>query len=79
MDPQPGTWCVIAGAAGGLGHLAIQYPKCFGLRVLAIDGGGTDKEGFCRDMGADTYAPPLWAITHDITWIYFHKGLGRGP
>ena len=55
MDPQPGTWCVIAGAAGGLGHLAIQYAKCFGLRVLAIDGGGADKEAFCRDMGADTY------------------------
>jgi propanol-preferring alcohol dehydrogenase len=55
MDPQLGTWCVIAGAAGGLGHLAIQYAKCFGLRVLAIDGGGVDKERFCMEMGADAY------------------------
>lgn len=38
MQPKAGKWCVIVGASGGLGHLAIQYAKYFGLKVLAIDG-----------------------------------------
>ncbi|KAF9884700.1 alcohol dehydrogenase [Aspergillus nanangensis] len=56
MAPSPGKWCVIVGAAGGLGHLAIQFAKnCFGLKVLAIDGGNPAKERFCREMGCDEY------------------------
>jgi len=55
MQPKAGKWCVIVGAAGGLGHIAIQYGKTFGLRVLAIDGGRADKEAFCRRMGCDAY------------------------
>ena len=55
MDPQPGGWCVIVGAAGGLGHLAIQYAKISGLKVLAIDGGLPQKEAFCMRMGADIF------------------------
>ncbi len=57
MNPQRGKWCVISGAAGAVGHLAIQYAKkVFGLRVLAIDGGSTQKEDFCKEMGCDEYA-----------------------
>jgi propanol-preferring alcohol dehydrogenase len=55
MDPQPGRWCTIVGAAGGLGHLAIQYAKAMDLNVLAIDGGSADKEDFCMKMGADVF------------------------
>jgi propanol-preferring alcohol dehydrogenase len=56
MDPRPGKWCAVVGAAGGLGHLAIQYARAMGLKVLAIDGGGSGKEEFCVDkMGADAY------------------------
>ena len=55
MKPQPGKWCVIVGAAGGLGHLAIQYAKGMGLKVLAIDGGSPAKEGFCTRLGADAF------------------------
>ena len=56
MHPQKGKWCVISGAGGGLGHLAIQYAKkVFGLRVLAIDGGSREKADFCRAMGCDEY------------------------
>ncbi len=29
------------GAAGGLGHLCIQYAKAMGLRVIAVDVGGS--------------------------------------
>ncbi|KAJ9606754.1 hypothetical protein H2200_008763 [Cladophialophora chaetospira] len=55
MDTKPGKWCAIIGAAGGLGHLAIQYAKAMGLKVVAIDGGSPDKEAFCRKMGADAF------------------------
>ena len=55
MNPRPGKWCVIVGAAGGLGHLAIQYARAMGLKVLAIDGGLSQKESFCMRMGADVF------------------------
>lgn len=62
MNPVAGRWCVIVGAAGGLGHLAIQYAKTFGLKVVAIDGGQRDKkESFCRRMGCDLYVDYLEA------------------
>ena len=31
-----GDWIVLPGAGGGLGHLAVQYARAAGLRVLAI-------------------------------------------
>jgi D-arabinose 1-dehydrogenase-like Zn-dependent alcohol dehydrogenase len=35
-------------AAGGVGHLAIQYAKAaFQLKVIAIDG-GSEKAQFCK-------------------------------
>ncbi|CAK7234641.1 hypothetical protein SCUCBS95973_009003 [Sporothrix curviconia] len=50
---QLGDWVVVSGAGGGLGHLAIQYARALGARVLAIDAGA--KEAFCRELGADTF------------------------
>ena len=35
-EAKPGQWIAISGV-GGLGHLAIQYAKCMGLLVCAID------------------------------------------
>lgn len=55
MNPIAGKWCAIAGAAGGVGHLAIQYAKvAFGMKVLAIDGGKRKAE-FCKRLGADAF------------------------
>ncbi|KAF5556065.1 alcohol dehydrogenase [Fusarium napiforme] len=48
-----GDWVGISGAGGGLGHLAIQYAKAFGYRVLAID--SSAKETFCHGVGADIF------------------------
>ncbi|TDZ33667.1 Alcohol dehydrogenase 2 [Colletotrichum spinosum] len=45
-----GDWAIVAGAGGGLGHLAVQYANVIGCRVLAVDLGA--KETFCRDLGA---------------------------
>ncbi|MEI7890844.1 MAG: alcohol dehydrogenase AdhP [bacterium] len=33
---KPGEWVVVSGV-GGLGHLAVQYAKAMGLRVIAVD------------------------------------------
>lgn len=52
-DCKPGDWIGLSGAAGGLGHLAIQYAKAFGLQVLGIDHGS--KKDFCSKLGADAF------------------------
>lgn len=52
-EARHGDWVVIAGAGGGLGHLAIQYARELGCRILAMDCGA--KEKFCRDLGAHEF------------------------
>lgn len=67
MQPKAGKWCVIVGASGGLGHLAIQYAKYFGLKVLAIDGdvtGHNEKKSLCQSIGSDVYIDFLKAGAH---------------
>jgi len=51
-EVKPGDFCVIIGAAGGLGHLAIQYAKAMGMIVGAVDV-GADKLAYCTSLGAD--------------------------
>ncbi|KAF9446237.1 mannitol-1-phosphate dehydrogenase [Macrolepiota fuliginosa MF-IS2] len=51
-ETNPGDWVVLPGAGGGLGHLAIQYAKYMGRRVIAIDG-GEEKRKLCLSLGAD--------------------------
>lgn len=35
-EARPGQWVAISGV-GGLGHIAVQYARAMGLRVLAVD------------------------------------------
>ena len=35
-EVKPGEWVVISGI-GGLGHIAVQYAKAMGMRVVAVD------------------------------------------
>ncbi|OGM49549.1 putative alcohol dehydrogenase [Aspergillus bombycis] len=51
---KSGQWLVLPGAGGGLGHLAIQYARAMGMRVLAIDG-GDEKRDLCEKLGAEAY------------------------
>ncbi|KAF9737706.1 hypothetical protein PMIN06_002329 [Paraphaeosphaeria minitans] len=51
---RPGQWIVIPGAGGGLGHLAVQYAKAMGMRVIAIDGGDA-KRNLCLSLGAEKF------------------------
>ncbi|KAG7439965.1 GroES-like protein [Guyanagaster necrorhizus] len=49
-----GDWIVLPGAGGGLGHLAVQYARARGLRVIAIDT-GAEKKKLCESLGAEVW------------------------
>ncbi|KAJ4482227.1 chaperonin 10-like protein [Lentinula aciculospora] len=51
---SPGDWIVLPGAGGGLGHLAVQYARVRGLRVIAVDTGEAKKE-LCLKLGAEKW------------------------
>jgi propanol-preferring alcohol dehydrogenase len=50
-DTKPGDTVVISGI-GGLGHVAVQYAKAMGLKVIAVDI-AEEKLALAREMGAD--------------------------
>ncbi len=50
-ETRPGEWVVISGV-GGLGHMAVQYAKAMGMRVVAVDV-HEDKLALARKLGAD--------------------------
>jgi len=50
-DTKPGDTVVISGI-GGLGHVAVQYAKAMGLKVIAVDI-SDEKMALAREMGAD--------------------------
>lgn len=54
---RPGAWVAIFGAAGGLGHYAVQLASAFGHRVLAVDV-GADRLEFARSLGAEQAVEP---------------------
>lgn len=49
-DARPGQWVVISGI-GGLGHMAVQYAKCMGFQVGAVDVDDSKLE-LARRLGA---------------------------
>jgi propanol-preferring alcohol dehydrogenase len=50
-EAKPGQWVVISGI-GGLGHIAVQYAKAMGLRVVAVDI-ADDKLALAQKHGAE--------------------------
>ncbi|GGP20815.1 alcohol dehydrogenase AdhP [Silvimonas iriomotensis] len=50
-DAKPGDWVAISGI-GGLGHVAVQYAKAMGYKVVAIDH-GAEKLALAKELGAD--------------------------
>ncbi|TAQ89794.1 hypothetical protein B7494_g1904 [Chlorociboria aeruginascens] len=53
-DAQSGQWVVIAGAGGGLGHLACQIgSRGMAMRIIGIDHGS--KESLVKDCGAEVF------------------------
>ncbi|KAL8291623.1 hypothetical protein RQP46_001881 [Phenoliferia psychrophenolica] len=53
-NTKPGDYILIAGAGGGLGHLAVQYAAAMSLRVIAVDT-GADKKALCASYGAEIF------------------------
>jgi NADPH:quinone reductase-like Zn-dependent oxidoreductase len=51
---QPGQTALVAGAAGGVGHLAVQFAKHAGARVIGT--GSARNRDFVLGLGADEYA-----------------------
>ena len=49
----PGTTVLVNGAAGGVGHFAVQLAKWRGAQVIAVASGG--HETFLRELGADQF------------------------
>ncbi|MFI6565214.1 NADP-dependent oxidoreductase [Streptomyces sp. NPDC050534] len=49
----PNTTVLVNGAAGGVGHLALQLAKWKGARVIAVASGA--HESFLRELGADQF------------------------
>ena len=51
---QPGDWVVVAGAGGGLGHLALQLGgRGMGFRMIGLDVGS--KEALAKSCGAEVF------------------------
>jgi propanol-preferring alcohol dehydrogenase len=51
-DVKPGRPIAVIGAAGGLGHYAVQLASAFGYRVVGVDV-GEERLEFVRSMGAE--------------------------
>jgi alcohol dehydrogenase, propanol-preferring len=49
---RPGRWVAVIGAAGGLGHYAVQLAQTFGYRVVGVDV-GDERIEFVRSLGAE--------------------------
>ena len=50
-EARPGEWLAISGI-GGLGHVAVQYARAMGLKVVALDV-TEEKLALARKLGAD--------------------------
>ncbi|KAL4803725.1 chaperonin 10-like protein [Aspergillus unguis] len=50
---RAGSWLVVVGAGGGLGHFAVQYGKVLGAQVIGVD--APDKRNFVLGLGATEF------------------------
>lgn len=58
---QPGRAVAVIGAAGGLGHYAVQLANAFGYRVVGVDI-GEERLAFARSLGASIAVGPDEAL-----------------
>ena len=58
---EPGRIVAVIGAAGGLGHYAVQLATAFGYRVVGVDI-GEERLAFVRELGAELAVEPDEAV-----------------
>lgn len=71
-----GQWVLISGAGGGLGHLAIQYAKAMGARIISLDVAA--KERLCLELGSDIFIDFAGFATDGALAKEIHKLTGGG-
>jgi NADPH:quinone reductase-like Zn-dependent oxidoreductase len=59
-----GTTVLVNGAAGGVGHVAVQLAKWRGASVVAVASGG--HESFLRELGADRFVDYTTSRPEDV-------------
>lgn len=62
--PLQGKTVLVNGAAGGVGHLALQLAKWQGARVIAVASG--EHEAFLRELGADEVIDYTKVLPEDV-------------
>jgi NADPH:quinone reductase len=53
LDPRPGEWVLVHGAAGGVGSLLVQLARARGARVVAS--ASAQREPLVRELGAEVF------------------------
>ncbi|PBQ34800.1 NADPH:quinone reductase [Sphingobacteriaceae bacterium] len=63
--PLEGKTVLVNGAAGGVGHFAVQLAKWKGAKVIAVASG--EQEAFLRELGIDQFIDYTKTNAHEVT------------
>src|SRR6266545_1882728 len=74
LDPKPGEWVLVHGAAGGVGSLFVQLARARGARVVAS--ASAQRQPLLRDLGAEVFLDRhAGAVAQQASVAYGRSGL----